>query len=153
MVLKLRSDVFAAARSKQRYQNFIQGVEEDRKNIQACNNQEIGKWHKIDIFLLFQVLWRRRNTIVTIVSCWWYQFLYFHHGHWRYWQWWSQPKPLGEGNAWLQPNNSTFVLDTASQSTKWLDMLKFGAHGPLATPMGPALLVFHEKFAHSAIFT
>jgi len=43
VVLKLRSDVFAAARSKQRYQNFIQGVEEDRKNIQACNNQEIGK--------------------------------------------------------------------------------------------------------------
>jgi len=31
-------------------------------------------------------------------------------------------------------------------------MLKFRAHGPLDTPMGPALLVFHEKFAHSAIF-
>jgi len=43
----------------------------DRKNIQACVNQEIRKWQKIYIFLLFQALWRRRNTIVTIVSCWW----------------------------------------------------------------------------------
>jgi len=35
-------------------------------------------------------------------------------------------------------------------------MLKFEAHVPLgftlATPMGPALLVFYENFAHSAIF-
>jgi len=66
------------------------------KNMQAWVNQEIRKLQKIDIFLLFQVLWCRRNTIVTIVSCWWSSFFYSHHGHWRFYQWCSQPKTLGE---------------------------------------------------------
>jgi len=71
-------------------------VEQDRKIIQACGNQQIRKWQKIDIFLLFQVLWHRRNTIVTIVSYWWLSIFYSQHGHWRSCQWSSQPKTLGQ---------------------------------------------------------
>jgi len=43
MGLKLGSDVFAAARSYQRYQNFVQVLEQDRKSIQACVNHVIRK--------------------------------------------------------------------------------------------------------------
>jgi len=45
----------------------------------------------------------------------------------------ANPKLWGR-NVWLQANNITFVWDAASQSTKLLDLLKFGAHGPLGSP-------------------
>ena len=63
----------------------------------------------------------------------------------------ANPKLRG-GKRLTSGKQQHFFWDAASQSTKWLDMLKFRAHGPLDTPMGPALLVFHEKFAHSPIF-
>ena len=43
VLLKPGSAFFAAVRSQQHYQNFVQVLEQDRKNIQACVNQEIRK--------------------------------------------------------------------------------------------------------------
>ena len=125
------------------------------KNIQACVNQEIRKWQKIGIFLLFQVLWRRGNTIVTIVPRWWLSIFDCQHGHWRSCLWCSQPKTLG-GQCLTLGKQQHFCLGrhfSKHKRTSYAKIWDAWPPGlPLATPMGSALLVFHENFAHSAIF-
>ena len=47
----------------------------------------------------------------------------------------ARRKCWGSQNVWPKLSNSIFVWDAASQSAKWLDMLKIlGRHGPLGPP-------------------
>ena len=57
---------------------------------------------------------------------------------------WRCKKVLGRQNVWLWASDSIFVWATASQSTKWLDMLKIsGSHSPLS----PNLMGVRRKFS------
>jgi len=110
---------------------------------------------KNDIFLLFQVLWCRRHTIVTIVSCRWLSIFYCQHGHWRSYQWFSKPKTLG-GQCLTLGKQQHFCLGchfSKHKMTRYAKLWGAWLPGlPLVTPTGPALLVFHVNCAHSVIF-
>ena len=63
-------------------------------------------------------------------------------------QWCSQPKLLEGQNVRLR-QKTVFCWDTASQSTKWLDLLKIcGGHYPLATRMPTSLLIMRIEEIH-----
>ena len=145
---------YMTVQTPRHYQNIVKVVEQDRKNIQACVNQEIRKRQKIDIFLLFQVLWRRKNTIETILSCWWLSIFYCRHGHWRPCQWCIQPKSLG-GKYLTLGKQQHFCLGRHSSKhkmTRYAKILAAWPPGlPLAAPMCPALLVF-MRILHTQLF-
>jgi len=103
-------------------------------------------WHLFAVAsLVTQKKYNSDNCIVLI------SIFYCQHGHWRSCQWCSQPKTLG-GQCLTLGKKQHFCLGHLFSKQKMIRYAKIWGAWPLATPMGLALLVFHENFAHSAIF-
>jgi len=76
--------------------------------------------------------------------------------HARKFQWCSQPKIFGDPKIWVEEEflilgkQQYFVWDTASQSTKWRDILKIGGAWPLATPTASFIGLLPKTISYRA---